>query len=40
LAAFLLRIMASDNFQECLAFVLKYEGGKSDDLRDPGGRAW
>ena len=30
--------MAADNFQKCLAFVLKYEGGKSDDLRDPGGR--
>lgn len=30
--------MASSNFQKCLAFVLKYEGGKSDDPRDPGGR--
>jgi lysozyme family protein len=30
--------MATDNFQQCLAFVLKYEGGKSDDPRDPGGR--
>src|SRR6516162_6240676 len=30
--------MASSNFQKCLAFVLKYEGGKSDDPRDPGGK--
>jgi lysozyme family protein len=32
------RVMATDNFQQCLSFVLKYEGGKSDDMRDPGGR--
>lgn len=30
--------MAKDNFQQCLSFVLKYEGGQSDDPRDPGGR--
>ncbi len=30
--------MATDNFQQCLSFVLKYEGGQSDDPRDPGGR--
>jgi lysozyme family protein len=30
--------MTSSNFQKCLAFVLKYEGGKSDDPRDPGGK--
>jgi lysozyme family protein len=30
--------MARGNFQKCLAFVLKYEGGKSDDPNDPGGR--
>jgi lysozyme family protein len=30
--------MAKDNFPACLAFTLKYEGGKSDDPRDPGGR--
>jgi lysozyme family protein len=35
---FIERIMASSNFQKCLAFVLKYEGGKSDDPRDPGGK--
>src|SRR3984893_9731807 len=29
--------MAAGNFQKCLAFVLKYEGGSSDDTRDPGG---
>lgn len=30
--------MTSSNFEKCLAFVLKYEGGKSDDPRDPGGK--
>ncbi|MFZ0494444.1 MAG: glycosyl hydrolase 108 family protein [Methylocella sp.] len=30
--------MTADNFQACLAFTLKYEGGGSDDPRDPGGR--
>jgi len=30
--------MARDNFSACLAATLKYEGGKSDDPRDPGGR--
>jgi lysozyme family protein len=30
--------MAADNFQKCLAFVLKYEGGRSEDRHDPGGR--
>src|ERR1700730_16716155 len=29
--------MAAGNFQKCLAFALKYEGGSSDDPRDPGG---
>jgi lysozyme family protein len=35
---FIERIMASSNFEKCLALVLKYEGGKSDDPRDPGGK--
>lgn len=26
------------NYARCLAFVLKYEGGKVDDPQDPGGR--
>ena len=30
--------MTAENFQACLAFTLKYEGGKSNDPRDPGGR--
>ncbi|MGH6794450.1 MAG: glycosyl hydrolase 108 family protein [Methylocella sp.] len=30
--------MTAANFQTCLAFTLKYEGGGSDDPRDPGGR--
>ena len=30
--------MRAENFQACLAFTLKYEGGRSDDPRDPGGR--
>lgn len=30
--------MARDNYERCLAFVLKYEGGKCDDPQDPGGR--
>jgi lysozyme family protein len=30
--------MTAENFQACVAFTLKYEGGKSDDPRDPGGR--
>ena len=30
--------MAAENFQPCLAFTLKYEGGRSNDPRDPGGR--
>lgn len=29
--------MAKDNFAPCLAFVLKWEGGYSNDPRDPGG---
>jgi lysozyme family protein len=38
-AAFLLEhVMTTENFQACLAFTLKYEGGKSNDPRDPGGR--
>lgn len=31
-------MMAAGNFQPCLAFTLKYEGGRSNDPRDPGGR--
>ena len=27
-----------DNFETCLQTVLRYEGGKVDDPRDPGGR--
>jgi Glycosyl hydrolase 108 len=30
--------MAIANFSKSLAFTLKFEGGKSDDPRDPGGR--
>ncbi len=30
--------MTTENFQACLAFTLKYEGGKSNDPHDPGGR--
>lgn len=30
--------MTAENFQPCLAFTLKFEGGKSNDPRDPGGR--
>ena len=30
--------MTAKNFQACLAFTLKYEGGRSNDPRDPGGR--
>ncbi len=30
--------MAASNYPACLAFTLKYEGGNSDDPRDPGGR--
>ncbi|MGH6812869.1 MAG: glycosyl hydrolase 108 family protein [Methylocella sp.] len=30
--------MTAENFPACLAFTLKYEGGRSDDPRDPGGR--
>jgi hypothetical protein len=30
--------MTAENFQVCLAFALKYEGGRSNDPRDPGGR--
>lgn len=30
--------MAAENFQDCLAFTLKFEGGKSNDPRDPGGK--
>jgi lysozyme family protein len=38
-AAFLLEhTMTAENFQACLAFTLKYEGGRSNDPRDPGGR--
>lgn len=31
-------MMAAENFHACLAFTLTYEGGKSDDPQDPGGR--
>lgn len=30
--------MTARNYPACLAFTLKYEGGKSNDPRDPGGR--
>ena len=30
--------MAKGNFDACLAFVLRFEGGKSNDPKDPGGR--
>jgi lysozyme family protein len=30
--------MTAENFQACLAFTLKYEGGRSNDSHDPGGR--
>ncbi len=30
--------MTAENFQACLAFTLKYEGGRSNDPSDPGGR--
>jgi len=30
--------MTAKNFSSCLAFTLKFEGGKSDDPRDQGGR--
>lgn len=30
--------MAASNFPACMRAVLKYEGGKVDDPRDPGGR--
>ena len=30
--------MTAENFQACLDFTLKYEGGNSNDPRDPGGR--
>lgn len=30
--------MTQANFGNCLAFTLKYEGGKSNDPHDPGGR--
>lgn len=30
--------MTAGNFQACLAFTLKCEGGRSNDPRDPGGR--
>jgi lysozyme family protein len=30
--------MTAEHFQGCLAFTLKYEGGRSNDPRDPGGR--
>ena len=30
--------MTAENFQACRAFTLKYEGGRSKDLHDPGGR--
>jgi lysozyme family protein len=30
--------MSASSFPRALAFTLKYEGGKSDDSRDPGGR--
>ncbi len=31
--------MAAGNFQNCLPYTLREEGGKSNDPRDPGGRA-
>jgi lysozyme family protein len=37
-AFFLEHIMTAENFQACLAFTLKYEGGRSSDPRDPAGR--
>lgn len=30
--------MTQANFEACLAFTLKYEGGRSNDAHDPGGR--
>lgn len=30
--------MAENNFETCLSAVLRYEGGRVDDARDPGGR--
>lgn len=30
--------MSAANYAACLAFVLRYEGGKVDDPRDPGGK--
>lgn len=30
--------MAASNYQACIAFTLKWEGGKSNDPHDPGGR--
>lgn len=30
--------MAKGNFNACLTFVLRFEGGKSNDPKDPGGR--
>lgn len=30
--------MATGNFDACLTFVLRFEGGKSNDPNDPGGR--
>lgn len=30
--------MTQGNFSQCLRFTLSFEGGKSNDLRDPGGR--
>jgi len=32
--------MADVNFPSCLAFTLRWEGGRSDDHRDPGGRTF
>lgn len=32
--------MAQGNFLTCLAFVLRWEGGKDDDPSDPGGRTF
>jgi lysozyme family protein len=30
--------MAAENYKACLSFVLRFEGGRSDDPKDPGGR--
>lgn len=32
--------MTQANYEPCLSFTLKYEGGRSNDPRDPGGRTF